>query len=378
MHFTRRVYVFLVFVFFIRTSFATDYSRIDEQSRFVPLKYQTPKEIAGYLTRNLYTPEEKVRALFYFTANKLGYDVRQLPGTDYRYVSNGRRDILREAVEGNKGVCQHYAVLFDALCRAAGIRSWVITGYTRMKEDDPALSHAWNAVQINDKYYCMDVTWSAGYIEDGRYVKEFNDRYFMVSPEKFSKTHVPFDPLWQFSDNPLTHTSFVDKNAEQSTLKPFSFRDSLARIDNRDTLQNLLCENARILRAGICNPLIKLYFNFNEQQINIDRFNQLVGAYNACIHPYNAYIAARNTQFDKTTLPVDTIWKWLIDSRKAWERAKMLLGTVDRKDELVEKQVQSLRRLIARLEPDIQKEENFLKRYTETPEQERINLFIAR
>lgn len=373
----KHISLFAFVLFVVQRAYGVDYARIDTESNFVPFNCKSPTEIAGYLTRNLFTPEEKVRALFFWTANTLSYDVRQLPGTDYRYVTSGRRDILQEAIGGHKGVCQHYAVLFDALCRAAGIQSWVITGYVRKEENDTELSHAWNAVRINDSYYCLDLTWSAGYIEDGHYVKDFNDKYFLVSPDKFIRTHVPFDPVFQFSDNPFSHASFAQKDAAETHITPFSFRDSLTVSCNRDTLKNLICQDARIRHAGISNLLIQTYCDFNRQQINIWKLNTLIDAYNRCIHAYNTYITARNRQFDKGTIPADTLLQWLGNSRKFWLEAKHLSEGIDRKDENTDRQFQSLQNSISRLHTDIAQQEIFLKKYMDTPDAERMQLFIV-
>ena len=41
-----------------------------------------------------------------------------------------------------------------------------------------------------------------------------DDDYFMMKPEKAIKSHMPFDPLWQFLNYPITSTEFYEDEFE--------------------------------------------------------------------------------------------------------------------------------------------------------------------
>jgi len=55
-----------------------DYTKIDKQAESVPGNLKTAKEIARYLTKNLHTPTDKVRAIYYWMAHAIRYDVANM------------------------------------------------------------------------------------------------------------------------------------------------------------------------------------------------------------------------------------------------------------------------------------------------------------
>ena len=73
----KRFQLLVLFLFLGISLFATDYSSVDEQSHYVPFQLKTPPEIARYLTRNLHSDEEKVRAIYFWMANTMRFDVNR-------------------------------------------------------------------------------------------------------------------------------------------------------------------------------------------------------------------------------------------------------------------------------------------------------------
>lgn len=71
------------------------------------------------------------------------------------------------ALTKNEAVCDGYAKAFDFLCKKAGLESV----YVSAKD----LSHAWNMIRINGKWYHVDVTWMD---HDGMFYQ-----YFMMTDE---------------------------------------------------------------------------------------------------------------------------------------------------------------------------------------------------
>jgi transglutaminase/protease-like cytokinesis protein 3 len=70
-------------------------------------------------------------------------------------------------------------------------------------------NHAWNAVKINGRWFLLDVTWGAGYIdENNRFVRRFQDHYFLTPPESFILDHLPEDERWQLTDQPISLREF--------------------------------------------------------------------------------------------------------------------------------------------------------------------------
>ena len=67
--------------------------------------------------------------------------------------------------------------------------------------------HAWNAVQIADKWLLLDVTWASNYLDENGSLDDRFNAYFKQEGKAFSKKHFPFDPVWQLS-------AFVKSSAE--------------------------------------------------------------------------------------------------------------------------------------------------------------------
>lgn len=85
------------------------------------------------------------------------------------------------------GVCQSYAILFQKMTSACGLNSKQITGDIVGAVDEPGqdVFHTWNIVQIDNKWYHIDLTWddSTDINADVEY------EYYLKSDKTMSKTH---------------------------------------------------------------------------------------------------------------------------------------------------------------------------------------------
>ncbi|MEZ0369363.1 MAG: hypothetical protein ACAI44_09790, partial [Candidatus Sericytochromatia bacterium] len=82
-------------------------------------------------------------------------------------------------------------------------------------------SHAWNAVQIGGKWYLLDATWGAGYVENLKFTRRYTSAYLLTPPEIFSIDHLPEEDKWQlrkplldrgeFARQPLLRASFFER-----------------------------------------------------------------------------------------------------------------------------------------------------------------------
>ena len=372
----KRLFFLTILFFHIMILCSADYSRVDEQSHYVPYQLKTPVEIAKYLTRNLRTDEEKVRAIYFWIANNIRFDVDQVPGNDYRYAISGDRNFLKEVLDSHKGVCQHYALLFDTLCHSVGVKSYFVVGYTRQGQQISELSHAWNAVMINGEYYDLDVTWSAGYIEDGKFRQEFHDDLFMVSPSKFITSHIPFDPAWQFLKNPVTHYA-VEKGdfSKPKTREKFNYSDTIKAIGTSDTLTNLIHENQRIKSFGISNDLIRNYITFNQRNIDLSKYNIAVQNFNKAVENYNSYIERKNKQFNNCTIDDNAIMNLLVSAKSNMGNAeKAVKFLYDNNSPMIQSTL-ILQRSIKKMNTELEQENAFVKNYISTPKPLRLGVF---
>lgn len=258
----------------------TGFEIIDSASQKVPKGLITADEIALYLTKDLTKEDEKVRAIYIWITHNIQYDMAQISNPiPYSEEVN----IAEEALKNKKGVCEHYAQLFHKMCSAIKITSYVVPGYTRQSESDKIdpLNHAWNGVVVNNSYFLVDPTWDAGYFDKGGYKHEFQDDFFLMEPGKFLRTHIPFDPIWQFLTNPITHVEFKVKDFSKLNRRgDFAFRDTIATLKALDTISAIVKSIQRIKRFGVANDHITEELLVNENLLEYYRYNSWVSRFN--------------------------------------------------------------------------------------------------
>lgn len=97
---------------------------------------------ANELTQDLTTDYRKAAAIFEYVNTKVDYD------TSSNYANKG----ALSALNNNKGVCEEYATLFVALCRAEEIPARVVTGYKveTVNGVESLIDHAWAEIYLDD------------------------------------------------------------------------------------------------------------------------------------------------------------------------------------------------------------------------------------
>lgn len=187
-----------------------------------------PEDIAADVTKPFKTDSEKVRALYYWVTENIAYDVKLLQngfpifyGDYYAYYDF----MITRTLQKKRGVCSQYAMLFAELCKCAGIRCEVITGWGLTSRPYFPLSilvedvsnHAWNSVRINGQWYLLDLTWASGLSVKGskKYNNGRNDAYYLTPPQKFILDHHPEQAYWQLLPKPYNMWHFI-ANARKS------------------------------------------------------------------------------------------------------------------------------------------------------------------
>jgi hypothetical protein len=104
------------------------------------------------------------------------------------------------------------------------------------------VNHSWNAIQLNNKWYLCDATWSGGAydVDLSRYDKKFNDSYFLADPSLFIRNHYPLDSTWtlltkkptlnEFLNRPLIYSNAFKYKIE--TIYPETFDVTAAKGKN--------------------------------------------------------------------------------------------------------------------------------------------------
>lgn len=165
---------------YIVDSYFYSIRKLNGKSRIrLTLNYrETPGQTAevdrqvGEVLERLVTPamndHQRVKAIHDWIVLRLAYDV----GLD-RYTAY-------EALRTGKAVCQGYALLAYKMLNAAGLPARIVEGTTA--EGD----HAWNLVQVEGRWYHLDVTWDDPVPDRGGAV---NYTYYLKTDEEMRKDH---------------------------------------------------------------------------------------------------------------------------------------------------------------------------------------------
>lgn len=279
------------------------YALIDKKMASIPndLTYSTD-EIAGYINANFKTENDKIRAVFYWTASNISYDVKNMLADNSTETSQEK---IVKTLKTKKGVCIHYAEVFNDLSKKIGIESYIISGYTKQNGKIDNLSHAWCGAKIENKWYLFDPTWGSGSVNNGRFVKKINNYFFKTEPAKIITSHIPFDYLWQFLNYPVTNAAFYSgKTQIDKTQKYFDFEKEIAKQNSLSEIDKLFESNVRIEKNGLKNAMIveqyesiKKQLTYLRQNGNIEKLNAVMTEMNEAVVLLNEFIFYRNNKF---------------------------------------------------------------------------------
>ena len=225
------------------------YAAVDQKAKLIPDSVTRSSEmIAKYVNENFQTSTDKVRAIFVWMGWNIEYDIDNMFSINFY---EKKEDIIAKPLLTRKGICSNYAELFADICSKAAIRAFVVVGYTKQNGFADYIPHAWCAALIDSSWYMFDPTWGSGYCSNGRFYRQINDEYFKASPDAFVKSHMPFDPLWQFLDYTVTNQEFYDGYIQPASAKKhFNFADSLTAYEKADTLTKLYASAERTMQTG--------------------------------------------------------------------------------------------------------------------------------
>jgi hypothetical protein len=194
---------------------------------------------------------EQVEQIYEWIASNIKYDVRS-----FENHTTKKRTPL-EVIKDKKALCYEYSCLFNEMCRAVGIKSYMVYGYVKgfgYQEGQTFLrtNHTWNVVRIDSSYILIDPTWGSGslYTKPAFTVKVMNTffhtpyaetrikfhheptkKYFNISPDELVKTHLPLDPVWQFKDPALSFDGFTGNDSDKYV--PSDYKIQLTFLNNK-------------------------------------------------------------------------------------------------------------------------------------------------
>lgn len=149
--------------------------QIDQcESQVIAVKNQILNQIAGK------NDIEKMRYIHDYLVDTIEYD--QTFGEKNIYNIYG-------ALVSKTCVCEGYAKASQYLLNEAGLENIIITG-TATNSDGKTENHAWNYVNIDEKWYAIDTTWDAPIIVGGgKLTNTIRYRYFLKGSSTMNKNH---------------------------------------------------------------------------------------------------------------------------------------------------------------------------------------------
>ena len=353
---------------------------IDDLALRIPdSQTRTTREISGYITSNFSSQTDRSRAIFVWVATSIQYDVDNMFAINF---NQGADEIIKEALSRRKGVCQHFAELYSAIANQSGVKTYVVSGYTKQNGSVDYLPHAWCASLIDSVWYLTDPTWGSGYISKGKFVRNINDNYFKAKPDKLISSHMPFDPLWQFLNYPVTSQEFYEGRTTTNTSKPFfDYPDTLKRFEQESKIGKLIASSRRIEQNGVRNSLISDRLQHNRREIEfyndslrVEIYNSAVYHYNDGINHLNRFIDYRNRQFTPKKQE-NEIREMVSQAEWSLENARLKLQAIQNPDSNTAASILQLNRSIDEAMMNLNEQRIFVDKYFKTGKLLRKSLF---
>ncbi len=320
-------------------------------------------QIATYIMANFPTDSEKVRAIFIWVVSNLQYDIDNMFAINFY---EKKEEKIAKALKTRKGICENYAAIFSDVCLKSGLNAYVVTGYTKQNGVADYIPHAWCAGQVNGAWFLFDPTWGSGYAYNGKFVKKINNAYYKVVPERLIRSHMPFDPMWQFLNYPVSNQEFYEDRVLENKSKPyFSYTDSIAAYEKLDEVDKYRATARRVEANGIKNSLLYNELEFLKREIEsskVDFYNSAVADFNDGVNNFNDFINYQNKQF-KPIKPDADIQAMFDAAYNKITSAKNKLNQIADPGPTISAMISSFHRSIDDVMPHMQEQKEWLSKY---------------
>ncbi|MCL2276971.1 MAG: hypothetical protein FWC21_03655 [Treponema sp.] len=209
-------------------------------------------EVVSRLISGVSDPLQRVKNINDWICDNISYDTETYFGN-----ANRRQDYI-SVLNSKLAVCAGYSILFYEMCRLASVECIVISGfskgfgYTGRIGSSP--DHAWNAVRAGNKWYLVDVTWNAGYLEYRSFIKHYSTDYLFLDSRSFLYSHLPLENKHQFFAPIVTREQFMD----EPYIAGVFFKYQLAIKDNLLKYKNSVDDGGFILEIINNNNTVQL------------------------------------------------------------------------------------------------------------------------
>ena len=153
----------------------TSKEQIDQcESQVIAVKNQILNQIAGK------NDIEKMKYIHDYLVDTIEYDQKFTEKNIYNIYG---------ALVSKTCVCEGYAKALQYLLNETELENIIITG-TATNSDGKTENHAWNYVNINEKWYAIDTTWDDPIIVGGgKLTNTIRYRYFLKGSSTMNKNH---------------------------------------------------------------------------------------------------------------------------------------------------------------------------------------------
>ncbi len=225
--------------------------------------------------------QDTARGIYDWMTENIKYDVKELKRVEEANKKRGQKtkksqeeweeSLLKSVIKKKKGVCQGYSILFDAIAKELGLPSAIITGY--VKDNDGKIlnkiGHSWNAIKTDGRWILVDATWGAGYLnERGKFIKANKDNWYDVDPSEMIKRHMPYDPLWQLLEDPVSYAEFKNDKTEEASIT-IIIPDDVDKQVHLTFAESQIAAIERSEKFGYANNLTKKWRKFNSKNLEV-------------------------------------------------------------------------------------------------------------
>ena len=347
---------------------SANYSYVDNKMLAIPENLTTTtSEIADYINSNFTSQDEKIRAIYYWITSNINYDVPNM----YQPNNLDSPEVkITNTLKTRKGVCIHYAEVFNDIANKVGVKTYIVGGYTKQFDQVATISHAWNISQIDGKWFLFDATWGAGTIDGKKFNKKQNNTYFKRVPDRMIVNHIPFDYLWQLLEEPLTNDEFISGKPDSAKPKMnFDYNTEIEKYEKLADADKAFEVSKRIEKNGLSNNLIQEYYNLKKKEFTVINQNKSVekliaisANFNEAISYLNDFIMFRNKRF-KPVQSDETLKKMMQDVRNKMNKCNDDVYNVGSVSPENAANLNSLKRAILAGIEKTKEQENFLKEY---------------
>jgi len=349
----RPMAIAIMLLVYIQLQATEPYTDPDSLARTIPDRVtRSVSSFSAWLQTNFPDDLQRVKALYCWLATRVVYDVEMARRP---VIVESLDEVVRVTLSSRKGVCQHYAETFTAVCRAMEIPAFTVHGYTRI--DGKILSnqgHAWNVAKIGETWYLFDASWGSGFVEDRLFRKAFSWEYYMIQPDSLIRTHIPFDPIWQLKTDPITHREFLD--GKISGKRYMNMADSIEMYSGLPEIQQAEGSLSRAISMELDLPeltiLARRFIAYTEDirsNYYISLYNEAVTALHTAVDDFNA----SQELLMKQPIPVGRIRELLLSSTVMAQKSREQIVRIKPGKYVTEKELRSFLQDILTLEEAI-------------------------